>query len=132
MKLRRVATATAAALIGLGVTAPAAVAGGNYDYATSRTSLSNGYLYTQLSTGSDSSHMNVKDWYNKSGGGTISARFGYSYHSGTHYGSWFSQSSGTTKAAQWSNVYINDCQNVVGFLDVSGQGTFYNAPVTGC
>ncbi|MFI1761787.1 hypothetical protein ACH41H_06950 [Streptomyces sp. NPDC020800] len=131
MKLRRVATATAAALIGLGVIAPAAVAGGNFDYATSRTKLSNGYLYTQLSSGSDSTHMNVKDWYNKDGGGTIRARFAYSYHNNTHYGAWFSQSGGT-KAAQWSNVSIPDCQNVVGFLDVSGQGTFYNAPVTGC
>ncbi|GAA1012706.1 MULTISPECIES: hypothetical protein [unclassified Streptomyces] len=68
----------------------------------------------------------------KRSGGTIRARFGYSYHNSTHYGSWFTQSAGTTKSAQWKNVYINDCQNLVGFLNVDGQGTFYNAPVTGC
>ncbi|MGW5419611.1 hypothetical protein [Streptomyces sp. NPDC003943] len=129
---KKVITLTAATLVALGASTPAAMAGGNFGYNASRTTLSNGYLDTNLTRGYDTNHWNVNDYYYKSGGGTIYAQFGYSYHSSNHYGSWFYQSAGAGKSATWKDVYIADCQNLVGFMNVSGQGTFYNAPVTAC
>ncbi|MEW2133659.1 hypothetical protein [Streptomyces sp. NPDC005435] len=117
----------------MGIATPAAMAGGNFDYGTSRTKLSNGYLYTQLTMGSPSNTTNVTDSYVKdSGTGTITARFGWTWNGTKHTGSWFTQAGGTTKSAKWSNYSITNCNSVIGWMEVSGQQTFNNAPVTNC
>ncbi|MGW1159625.1 hypothetical protein ACWD48_15680 [Streptomyces sp. NPDC002519] len=130
--VRRIVAPTAAVLIGMGVIAPAATAGGNFDYGTSRTKLTNGYLYTSLTSGTGAS-WNVADWYVKDANtSTITARFGWTHVGAVHTGSWFSQSGGTTKSAKWSNYTLSGCNSVIGWMEVQGQQTFNNAPVNQC
>lgn len=70
----------------------------------------------------------MNDWYQKKGGGTITARFGYTYRGSSKTGGWFTQGPNTTKSATWSGQTINTCDPVVGWLQVDGQQTFNNAP----
>ncbi|MER6979329.1 hypothetical protein [Streptomyces carpinensis] len=116
----------------MGVIAPAAMAGGNYDYGTSRTSLSNGTLWTSLTSGTGAS-WNVIDSYDKKPNtSTITALFGWTHVGTAHTGSWFTQSAGTTKSTKWSNYTLSGCNSVIGWMEVQGQQTFNNAPVTQC
>ncbi|MCW5251832.1 hypothetical protein [Streptomyces sp. SHP 1-2] len=62
----------------------------------------------------------------------ITARFGWTHVGTAHTGSWFSQSSGTTKSTKWSNYNLSGCNAVIGWMEVQGQQTFNNAPVTQC
>ncbi|MGW8358440.1 hypothetical protein [Streptomyces wedmorensis] len=140
MKIRPVLGATAGLLALLTAVAPAASAGGNWDYGTSRTKLSNGYLFTQIKADWDypieqpdgSVYWKMNEWYDKTGGGTITAQFGFNYHGYSYSKGWFTQSAGTTSSAYFDGLGFNDCSHVVGWLAVQGQNTFYNAPVTAC
>ncbi|MFB7554541.1 hypothetical protein [Streptomyces brevispora] len=129
--VRRIAATSAAVLIGMGVIAPAATASGNFDYGTSRSKLTNGVLWTSLTSGT-TAPWNVNVSYDKTGGGTITARFGWTHVGTKHTGSWFTQSSGTSKGSKWSNVTLSGCNPVVGWIEVQNQQTFNNAPVTQC
>ncbi|MFJ7272715.1 hypothetical protein ACIQV3_39835 [Streptomyces sp. NPDC099050] len=78
------------------------------------------------------SDWKVTDQYDKKGGGTITARFGFTYKGSSHTGGWFDQGPNTTKSTWWNNFYISTCEPIVGWMQVSGQQTFNNAPVTAC
>ncbi|WP_159073302.1 hypothetical protein [Kitasatospora fiedleri] len=133
-----VGAALAAALI-VGITAPNAMAGGNWDYGVSRTALTNGELYTSLSPENGGPFMpdgglywKVTDSYVKHSGGTITARFGVNWNGLSFEKGLFTQSSGTTSSATWTEMGFTDCHDIVGWIAVTGQNTFYNAPVTIC
>ncbi|MBD0672203.1 hypothetical protein BU198_16190 [Streptomyces sp. CBMA156] len=108
------------------------MAGGNAGYNCSKTGLSNGALWTCIYTQSNNDYWRLIDTYTKSGGGTITAKFGFNYHGYSYEGGWFSQSSGTEKQGQFNDLGFNDCSDIVGWMAVQGQNTFYNAPVTIC
>lgn len=147
MNLRsKIAVAAAAAAIplglGLGVTPAAAetatptgevgVMGGNCDHNVSCTSLSNGRLYIGLYQGSSSRSLNIRTWYTKTGGSTISAKFGYSLQGSNRWSGSYSISSGQTKGHTWPDAYPTGCPSAVGLLLPSGQPTFQTPPVTSC
>ncbi|MFJ3977533.1 hypothetical protein [Streptomyces sp. NPDC090021] len=119
--------------LSLGVAAPA-FAGGNCGYRTSCTSLSNGTLSIFLSSSSTIDNtLSIVVSYKKTGGGTVSARFGRTYNGSNAWGGWFNQSSGTTKSTTWTNGYsVSGCKSAVGLMEVSGQQTFQTPPVTSC
>ncbi|MFB8241073.1 hypothetical protein ACFC58_31505 [Kitasatospora purpeofusca] len=114
------------------------MAGGNWDYNCSRTSLSNGLLFTCIYTENinqpdGSSFWRLSDSYKKDKGETpITAKFGFNYHGHSYEGGWFSQSKGETKDGWFYDLGFNDCGGIVGWLAAQGQSTFHNAPVTIC
>jgi hypothetical protein len=95
---------------------------GQIGYGRVCTTLSSGRLFHDKTQGSGP--VNVRTWYEKSSGGTISAKLGFNYAGTTTWGSQFSQSSGTTKSASWDRNWSSDCYSTNGMLSVSGQGTF--------
>ncbi|MEZ0090491.1 hypothetical protein [Streptacidiphilus sp. EB129] len=133
MRVRRSFGVTAGALALVLIAAPAAMAGGNWSYGESRTVLSNGALYTSIEPNNDGTgYWHLNDWYDKTGGGTISLEFGFNYH-GYSYGShWQSESAGGSNSQEFYSLGFTDCDDVVGWMAVAGQSTFYNAPVTTC
>ncbi|MGK5450195.1 hypothetical protein [Streptomyces radiopugnans] len=147
MNLRsKLATAAAAATIPLGLgmgatpaaaetTTPASEVGvlaGNCGHYVSCTSLSNGTLYIKLSDGNIGYNMNIRTEYKKTGGSTISAKFGYSLKGSNYWSGSYSISSGQTKGHTWANAYPTGCPSAVGLLLPSGQSTFQTPPVTSC
>lgn len=66
----------------------------------------------------------MRTWYEKTGGGTITAKLGFNYAGTNTWGSTFTQSAGTTKSASWTRYWSTDCYSTVGLLSVTGQGTF--------
>lgn len=82
------------------------------------TKLSNGILAVKQS----SSGVVATEYY-KSGGSTISAKLGYSRGGNSHYGSYISISSGSTKRQTWSLSASSYCTSTYGLLSYSG-GTF--------
>ncbi|WP_073817117.1 hypothetical protein [Kitasatospora sp. CB01950] len=118
------------------VTEPAAKgvqeAGGNCNYEVSCTKLSNGTLYVGVYQGTNFGN-DIHDTFEKTGGGTITARFAYNAGHGTLYDQGaFTQSAGQTKYFRWQNQTIDYCAQVVGILDVTGQGSFQTPPVYMC
>ncbi|WP_327073195.1 hypothetical protein OG196_14205 [Kitasatospora purpeofusca] len=116
-----------------------AMAGGNYGYNCSLTSLSRGKLYTciyteDLQQPDGSLYWKLVDTYEKKSdvAGTITAKFGFNYHGYSYEGGWFSQSQGETKDGWFYDLGFNDCNNIVGWMAVQGQQTFANAPVSIC
>ncbi|MCZ0982079.1 hypothetical protein O1L60_32885 [Streptomyces diastatochromogenes] len=140
MKIRKALGTSAALMAVLLAAAPSASAGGNWDYGTSRLKLSNGYLFTTIAADWDypteqpggGVYWKMDEWYEKNGGGTITAQFGFSYHGYSYNKGWFTQNVNTTSHEFFNGLGFNDCANVVGWLAVQDQGTFYNAPVTAC
>lgn len=136
LKRRAIASIAIAATIVLG-TASSAFAGGNYDYGESRTVLSNGDLYTKIWTNSNeqpngSPYWTGEDIYVKTGGGAISLEFGFNYHGNSYGSDWQSESAGQTNYQEWGDLGFDDCDDIVGWMAVSGENTYYNAPVTAC
>ncbi|MFB7908261.1 hypothetical protein ACFXPX_41650 [Kitasatospora sp. NPDC059146] len=130
---RVIGTALAGALLAVGG-ASQAMAQAKYNASTS---LSNGRLSTSISqedkTQPDgSAFWQLQDVYEKTGGGTITAQFGFNYHGYSYNRDWSDQSVNQTKDAWFWDLGFNDCQNVIGWMAVKGQNTFYNAPVTIC
>ncbi|MBB1245844.1 hypothetical protein GL263_20135 [Streptomyces durbertensis] len=68
-------------------------------------------------------------WYKKKSGRAIEARLGMTWKGKNHYGSWFTQSSGTTK--DWSMKSVTYCTDSVGLMQVKGQQT-YQTPMANC
>ncbi|MFJ9982835.1 hypothetical protein ACIQUD_02060 [Streptomyces globisporus] len=95
---------------------------GQIGYGRVCTTLSSGRLFHDKTQGSGP--VNVRTWYEKSSGGTISAKLGFNYAGTTTWGSTFSQASGTTKSASWARNWASDCYSTIGMLSVTGQGTF--------
>ncbi|MCB5170468.1 hypothetical protein LG634_37470 [Streptomyces bambusae] len=115
-----------------GAAAPA-MAGGNCGYRTSCTSLSNGKLTIFLATGTVANYLSPSVTYQKTGGSAVTVRLGYAYNGSDHWGSWYTQSAGTTKNKTWSNAYyISGCRSAVGLLDAANQQQFQTPPVTSC
>ncbi len=122
------------------VVAPSALAGGNWSYGISKTELTNGTLWTKIQTDRNypGTQPNGEWWwemyesFDKRKGGAITAQFGFNYHGHSYSKGWFTQTAGTTSNERFDGLGFNDCSHVVGWLAVSGQGTFYNAPVTIC
>ncbi|MEV7856796.1 hypothetical protein ACFVZJ_37295 [Streptomyces sp. NPDC058322] len=95
---------------------------GQIGYGRVCTTLSSGRLFHDKTQGSGP--VNVRTWYEKSSGGTITAKLGFNYAGTTTWGSTFSQASGTTKSASWDRNWSSDCYSTIGMLSVTGQGTF--------
>ncbi|MFE3558920.1 hypothetical protein ACFXKW_29285 [Streptomyces sp. NPDC059193] len=127
--MRRIAPAlvgVALALTTVGLAAPAQAR------TVACTRLSNGVLCTQLANRDAADRAQVSNSYEKTGGSTITARFGH-YNRG---GTWmdqgaFTQSKGTTRYFTWGTSYYGDCSAVVGFMD-SGGTRYQVPPVTLC
>ncbi|WP_030209500.1 hypothetical protein [Streptomyces sp. NRRL S-87] len=95
------------------------------------TSMTNGALFHGKHH-PDSTRTRIYSQYKKTSGSAITARLGYNYAGTNHWGDWFTQSAGTTKTKDWYTYdYDFWCNNTVGLLNVSGQGTF-QTPISRC
>ncbi|MEV0415491.1 hypothetical protein AB0I68_33140 [Streptomyces sp. NPDC050448] len=95
------------------------------------TSLTNGVLCTVLAN-RNGDWAQVQDSYEKTGGGTITARFGHYNRGGTWWDQGaFTQSAGTTRYFSWPAANYGDCLPVVGFMDAGGN-RYEVPPVTVC
>ncbi len=113
--------------------APAASARGNYLPYASKTKLSNGNLFTEITPQYDGTgYWRMDEWYEKTGGGTITQQLGFNYHGYSYAKGWITQTSGTSRMQNFTDLGFTDCSDVVGWMQVDGQGTFYNAPVGIC
>ncbi|MCF3181966.1 hypothetical protein IPZ70_18740 [Streptomyces polychromogenes] len=136
MRIRPVA-ALSGALLALGIALAPAASAGNVDYGLSMTRLGNGELWTKIRTGNieqpdGSLYWELFDTYKKTGGGTISAYMGFNYNGHSYNNSYFTQASGTEHQEGFYQLGFNNCNQIVGWMAVDGQGTFYNAPVSIC
>ncbi|NEB01625.1 hypothetical protein G3I78_21505 [Streptomyces sp. SID13726] len=82
------------------------------------TKLSNGTLCISLNT----SPSRIEVFYNKDGGGTITAHLGFRSSAGTTYGAKKTISAHERANSTWNISY--PCRPYVGLLKVDGQGTF--------
>ncbi|MFJ3205911.1 hypothetical protein [Streptomyces sp. NPDC086989] len=111
--------------ISLALTAPAQARTAACTY------LSNGILCTVLAN-RNYDWAQVQNSYEKTGGSTITARFGHYNRGGTWWDQGtFTQSAGTTRYFTWPGSDYGDCSSVVGFMD-SGGKHYEVPPVTVC
>ncbi len=133
MRLRPVLAASAALLALAVAGAPTAMASGNAGQYWSVTELTFGKFNTQIGPQNDGTgYWWMEESYGKAGGGTITAQYGFNYNGHSYNKGWFTQQAGDNSYEHFDNLGFNDCSNVVGWLKVQNQGTFYNAPVTIC
>ncbi|MFJ3922245.1 hypothetical protein [Streptomyces sp. NPDC090022] len=127
--MRRIAPAlvgVAIALTSVGLAAPAQAR------TVACTKLSNGVLCTQLANIDPLDRAQVSNSYEKTGGSTITARFGHYNRGGTWWDQGaFTQSAGTTRYFTWPMSSYADCSAVVGFMD-SGGRRYEVPPVSLC
>ncbi|MEW2374414.1 hypothetical protein AB0940_34450 [Streptomyces sp. NPDC006656] len=133
MRIRPVVIMSSA-LLALGVGLAPAASAGNVDYGISMTKLSNGKLWTSIRADNvhEGSWWDMYESYEKTGGGAITAKLGFNYHGYSYDNGWFNQSSGSTHQEEFHWLGFNDCSDIVGWMAVQGQGTYYNAPVSIC
>ncbi|MEV6584005.1 hypothetical protein AB0M92_38415 [Streptomyces sp. NPDC051582] len=124
----------AGSLVALGLALAPAASAGNMDYGISMTKLSNGELWTTIRPDNvhEGTWWTMSETYAKTGGGTITAKLGFNYHGFSYDNGWFSQSSGTSHNEGFTWLGFDDCSDIVGWMAVQNQGTFYNAPVSIC
>ncbi|ROQ98238.1 hypothetical protein EDE04_4766 [Streptomyces sp. 2132.2] len=134
MRKRTSVMVMAGSLVALGLALAPAASAGNVDYGISMTKLSNGKLWTTIRPDNvhEGSWWTMSETYEKTGGGTITAKLGFNYHGYSYDKGWFSQSAGTDHSEGFDWLGFDDCNDIVGWMAVQGQGTFYNAPVSIC
>lgn len=88
------------------------------------TSLSNGALFTSRDFGGG----DLKTWYVKTGGSTVTARLGVAHGGALDWSGWFNQTSGTTVA--FHEGLIISCGPTTGWMDVKGVSPAYTTPST--
>lgn len=93
------------------------------------TSLSSGALWHRKIVGPD---LQISTSYDKTSGGKITAKLGYTYKGNTSWGGEFTQTSGTFKSKTWRMWDDTQmCAPTIGVMWVKGQGTF-QTPSAGC
>ncbi|GLU50184.1 hypothetical protein [Nocardiopsis ansamitocini] len=85
------------------------------------TSLSNGVLHLETTY-----CQNVVVRYNKTAGNTITRRLGYQHGGSQHFRVWQNHPIGS-RSNSWNNLRLTG--NVIGMMDVLGQGLFMTPPI---
>jgi putative hemolysin len=94
------------------------------------TKLDNGYLFHWKNTVDTGTRAYTS--YDKTGGGSVSVRLGYSYNGTEHWSSYSSIGSGNSKSKSWGFGERNrDCKSTIGLLQQRGKDKV-QTPIAKC